>query len=99
MTAEERSVIGKSAYALNRSISRYLVELAIKGPTFVPEEKARLRFLLALFRDAQGQLQELLGMSLFVEATQGRKDIECRVREATRLLTTLTEQLERRLHG
>ena len=99
MTAEERSVIGKSAYALNRSISRYLVELAIKGPTFVPEERARLRLLLSLFREAQSELQGLLRFSLFTEATQGKAEVCHRVHEAIRLLATLTEQLERRLHG
>lgn len=99
MTPEERKVIGKSANALNRSISRYLVELATKGPAFLPEEKARLRLLLAMFREARKELQGLLGMSLFADATQGRADVCGRIREAMRLLATLTDQLERRLHG
>lgn len=98
MTPEERKIIGKSATTLNRSISRYLVELATKGPAFLPEEKARLRMLLAMFREARGELQALLGMSLFVEATQGRGDVCGRIQEAMRLLLTLSEKLERRLH-
>ena len=99
MTPEERKVIGRSAYALNRSISRYLVELATKGPNFLPEEKARLRMLLTVFREAQSELQGLLGMSLFADATQGKAEICGSIREAMRLLATLSEQLERRLHG
>ena len=98
MTPEERKIIGKSANTLNRSISRYLVELATKGPAFLPEEKARLRLLLSMFREARGELQGLLGMSIFAEATQGRADVCGRIREAMRLLSMLIEQLERRLH-
>lgn len=98
MTPDERKIIGKSAQALNRSVSRYLVELATKGPAFRPEEKARLRFLLSLFREARGELEGVLGMSRFADITHSRADVCAKVREAMRLLSSLVEQLERRLH-
>jgi hypothetical protein len=98
MTLEERRIIGTSATALNRSISRYLVDLAVKGQTIRPEEKSRLRILLVMFREAHTELQGLLGMSMFADATAGRAEVQGRVQEAIRLLATLTEQLERRLH-
>jgi hypothetical protein len=98
MTPEERRIIGRSACALNRSISRYLVELATNPAPFQPEEKARLRSLLALFKETGRELEGLLGMALFAEAGRASGEVRRRLQEANRLLAALTDQLERRLH-
>lgn len=39
MTKAERALIGKSAGALHRSISRYLVELATSGKATLPSDR------------------------------------------------------------
>ena len=98
MTAEERRIIGRGATALQRSISRYLVEVATKGSHIRPEERARLRILLTAFGDTERELQGLLGLSLFHEATKVRPEVGRRLQEAIRLLKTLSAQLERRLY-
>ena len=92
MTEAERATIGKSACALNRSISRYLVEIAtVTRLRSCHEEKTRLRFLCVLLGEAAEKVQS---------AQEGRKEIaEVRValQEAARLLETIAHELKRGL--
>ncbi len=102
MTEAERAIIGKSACALNCSISRYLVELATSEkapkPALLSEDKARLRFLHALFHGATEKLQTVLSSERFAagtgeEITGARATLE----ETLRLLDAIGQELGRRI--
>ena len=100
MTEAERAVIGKSACAMNRSISRYLVELATTGKSsLLPEDKARLKFLHALFHGATEKVQAVLHSERFSQ-TQSAEEITCAktsLQEVLRLLDAIGQELGRRI--
>jgi len=99
MTQAERAVIGKSACALDRSISRYLVELALQGkPPLLPEDRSRLTFLHALFHGATEKVQAALA-SEPVALGGGKESTAARVclQEVLRLLDAIGQEIGRRL--
>ena len=92
MTQAERAAIGKNACALNRSISRYLVEIATVAKFgFCHEEKTRLRFLCVLLGEAAEKVQSAQGRG--IEAG----DIRAALQEAGSLLETIAQELGRGL--
>lgn len=97
MTAAERAVIGKSACAADLSVSRYLVELATQGRVARPEDRARLRYLQALFQDAAARVQALLSSPLMAHEDVEIQSARACLEEASRLLTSLARELTRRL--
>ena len=115
MTQEERATIGKSACALNRSISRYLVELATTTPASVagegknqkavllPEDKARLSFLRALFHRATEKVQAALASERFVgnggsgSESADKAGVKTSLEETLRLLDAIGQELGRRI--
>ena len=101
MTDKERAVIGQSACASNRSISRYLVELATLGKSPTPmENQARLKFLHALFQGATEKLQAVLASERFAQGT-GEEITGARasLQETLRLLDAIGQELGRRIVG
>jgi len=102
MTPEERAIIGKAACALNRSISRYLVELATRekaqNSALLPEDNARLRFLTALFHGATEKVQAVLLSERFTQGT-GEENAFAKVslQEVQRLLEMMDHELKGRL--
>ena len=99
MTDKERAVIGQSACACNRSISRYLVELATleKSPTPL-ENQARLKFLYSLFQGASEKMQAVLASERFIQGT-GEEITAARasLQETLRLLDAIGQELGRRI--
>ena len=99
MTRRERAVIGKRACSLNRSISRYLVELATAGPVgATPEDRARLTFLYALFQSGIEKVQTTLDLPVLspeggAEVRQARASLL----EVARLLEVIGHEVRRRI--
>lgn len=99
MTQEERARIGQHATALSRSISRYLVELATRSkPPLALQDKARLKFLHALFTGATDKVTVALASSRFVESHE-EEVVHARVclQEVLRLLEAIGQEMGRRL--
>ena len=99
MTGEERAIIGKAAFLHNRSISRFLVELAtLEKPPLRGEERARIRFLHALFSGATDKVKTALASERWAneegEEIAGAR--EC-LQEVLRLLDAIGQELGRRI--
>ena len=99
MTPRERAVIGKRACSLNRSISRYLVELAtLESGGASPEDRARLTFLYALFQSGIEKVQAALDSQVLLR--EGGTEV-CEVRaslqEVLRLLEVIGQEVRRRI--
>lgn len=99
MTQAERAFIGRNATAIHRSISRYLVELAMQGkPPLQPEDKARLKFLLALFAATTEKVQAALASPRLSQSSDKEiSDARVCLQEVLRLLDAIGQELQRRL--
>jgi len=98
MTQAERAVIGKSACALDRSISRYLVELALQSASQPqPQDRTRLTFLHALFHGATEKVQAALASERMTNG-EGDESAAARVclQEVLRLLEAISQEIGRR---
>ena len=99
MTLAERALIGQQATALHCSISRYLVELATRSkPPLPASDKARLRFLQALFAGAVEKVQAALASPRLAQG-EGEDIMGARVclQEVLRLLDAIGQELGRRV--
>ena len=99
MTQEERATIGKNACALNRSISRYLVELATgSNARLLPENKAQTKFLQSLFHAATEKVRAVLTSERLAQGT-GEETVYARATlgETLRLLEAIGKELGRRI--
>lgn len=100
MTQAERAFIGRSATAIHRSISRYLVELAMQGgkPPLQPEDKARIKFLLALFAGTTEKVQTALHSPRLAQGNDAEiVGARLCLQEVLRLLEVIGQELQRRL--
>jgi len=99
MTQAERASIGKRATALNRSISRYLVELATRDRAqLLPEDRARIQFLIALFAGATQKVQAALASSRLSQSSEPDiASVRVCLQEVLRLLEAIGQELGRRL--
>ena len=95
MTQAERAVIGKSACALDRSISRYLVELALQSAS-LPQDRTRLTFLHALFHGATEKVRAALVSERLAHGGGGQSARVC-LEEVLRLLNAIGQELERHI--
>jgi len=103
MTQEERAQIGQAACALNRSISRFLVELATqeKGTRTSPfstQEAVRLKFLVALFAGATEKVRAVLASERVAQIGEGEKSessAKAALQEVLRLLEARGQELGR----
>jgi len=95
MTEAERAVIGKSACALDRSISRYLVELALQSAS-LPQDRTRLTFLHALFHGATEKVRAALVSERLAHGGGGQSARVC-LEEVLRLLNAIGQELERHI--
>ena len=99
MTQEERATIGRNACALNRSISRYLVELATSDKSRpLPEDRAQTKFLHSLFHAATEKVRAVLASERLAQGT-GEEIVYARATlgETLRLLEAIGKELGRRL--
>ena len=99
MTQAERAFIGKNATAIHRSISRYLVELAMQGkPPLQPEDRARIKFLLALFAGTTEKVQTALASPRLSQGSDPEiVGARMCLQEVLRLLEAIGQELRRRL--
>jgi len=107
MTQEERARIGQAACALNRSISRYLVELATSGantrtpPFSTQEEAVRVKFLVALFAGATEKVRAVLASERLNQTGQEEESenagAKAALQEVLRLLEAVGQELGRRI--
>ena len=96
MTASERAAVGQKAYALNVSVSRFLVERGI-GNQAQASDTSRLRYLHTLFDDAASRAKALLASPLFAVKNEHTADAKLRLEEVAYLLKALAGELARRL--
>ena len=92
MTRGERVLIGRSACAVNMSVSRYLVENATTKRPLKAEDGARLRYLQELFAQTSLSVDALLPL---VSEREGA--VHPQIKNAAQLLRELSAEIARRL--
>ena len=94
MTTDERKIIGRKAFLANLSVSRFLVEAACSEAALLPQDRTRLRWLLALFHRTGERLRSL---SLLPLLSQAGPEARQELLSVLRLIEALEEEMRKRL--
>lgn len=97
MTREERRLLGRKAHAAEMSLSRFLIQSAMRGKTPPTQaERAELESLMFLLRRAANILNRLLANTRAMRLVGADAEIENELKNARELLVRLLAELRRR---
>lgn len=98
MTTEERRTLGRKAHAAELSISRFVIQSAMRGKAPPSQaERAELESLMFLVKRAANVLTRLLANARAMRLIGADKEIEEQLKGASDILLRLLAELRRRL--